>query len=622
MNRSYKCGILFFTVFLLLAGAMHPFPLRAAEIDPEESSSEHVHDFTERVYDDEYHWFRCSVDGCDEISEKTAHALVEANDSSTHWTFCECGYESQHENHNFEWVSTEEKHWQRCTLCGYETAKEDHEPGPEATDKEPQVCLICDYELVSRRDTHTAKIHYDNSECLDFEFTDDYAYGDGNVATKLYKAYETEKVELRVTDPKWPSIEIVDSILFYDVNGELSKDVPTIYVEGEEVVYFEMPDHDILIQVVLEVSEEKAEESAYAASASLEESIALESSIQESIAASKRFRYGHYLVESDVSSVTPPKNFIRANDVTNFERTVGCFYSTDYRIFVYYASANERDYDYYVLDRIGQDLIPFVTFPGTGNNSYVVSAPASERDIPGIYRQETDVKLQFASGAESVTVPAFLTLDEDGNTLTLLYLNDDSGNQQFFVYDNSKGTVELTEYERYLERKKTGVSDGEGMIVITTAAETEAAKPGKTELSRGMIWLIIVGVIIVLLAAALITVFIMSKQQEARERELDEEDDELFEEPEPETTDSEITEALTEDDEIPETFDTALYQNPDPKDMDAGKEAADFDFENAFPGMSADVDAAPAPEAEAPVTPAEAPKKTDISIDFEEITDK
>ena len=586
MKRSFRISLRYLLAAMALllafgvADPVHADPDDPGE-DPPESSSEEVceHEFGGPYLQSEAgHWQLCTK--CNEagpVNQHTFSGRPSSVDDEVHRDVCtECGYPKE-EAHTFEWHFDEESHWKICSKCGNRSEPSPHRPDrEEATEEDPVLCLDCGYEIDKAKKRHTIKLAQDdNDKYADFANEDDYLHN-----VKMYSALEGEEVEIIIHDPEAPSVYVVGTLYFTNFEGE---ELDEIEVDGNTSIYYIMPDDDVIVRLEMEIDEDKVEASKEEESRSIEESIALESSIEESIAEAKRFKFGSYRVETDVSGVTPPKNFIRANDVSNFDRTVGCFYSTDYRIFVYYASEDGKEYDYYVLDRIGNDLIPFVTFPGTGSTSYVVSAPASEKDIPGIFRQETQITLTFASGMGAVTVPAFLVVDPDGDTLTLLYLNDDLGNQQFYTYDRSHGTAELIEYNRYEERKKTGETEKEGNIIITPSSEeAKEEKTGKTELSRGVIWLIIVGVIVVLLAASLITVFIMSKQQEAKERELDEEDDEDEIEPEPKE-ETETVSPLEEDEEVPETFDTTLYKNPDPDDMNSGKEAADFDFENAFP---------------------------------------
>ena len=430
---------------------------------------------------------------------------------------------------------------------------------------------------------------------VNYSYADFANKGDYTVGYRQYFCYAGTAVQILIHEPAAPSILTVTELVFYYDSDEEDR----ISVTGLGSCTFVMPDHDIMVQVIVVEDEAKIEASIADESRAIEESIAIRESIEESIAAEKRFRYGSYLVETDISKVVPPVNFIRANDVSNFDRTVGCFYSTDYRVFVYYASADEVEYSYYVLDPIAKDLLPFVTFPGSGSKSYIVTSPSAIKSIPGVYRHQVDVELKFAS-SDPITVRGFETVDDSGETLVLLYLSDENGDRQFFVYKTSGDSVELTEYTRYEEQKK-GSAVPSTERTLPPSSEPSTSAPGRLPIPRATIWLVIIGVVLFLLIVAFVIVFIMSKHQEAKEAELeleeaeDEDEDELLsveaeEQAEAEAAaaaETETNESLAEDEEeVPEDYDTTLYKNGDPSDLSSRNEASEFNFENAFPTES------------------------------------
>ena len=101
----------------------------------------HTHAWaTEWTTDESSHWHACS--GCMEKGDEAEHDFENACDPD-----CSiCGYTREVE-HQFEYKYDETGHWKECTVCGLKEEKEDHVPGPEATEKDPQVCTICDYEI-------------------------------------------------------------------------------------------------------------------------------------------------------------------------------------------------------------------------------------------------------------------------------------------------------------------------------------------------------------------------------------------------------------------------------------------------------------------------------------------
>ena len=65
-------------------------------------------------------------------------------------TVCNLSYGQTNENHtpDTKWTACAGLyHAHLCTLCGAHCDPEDHKPGPEATDTQPQKCTVCDYIL-------------------------------------------------------------------------------------------------------------------------------------------------------------------------------------------------------------------------------------------------------------------------------------------------------------------------------------------------------------------------------------------------------------------------------------------------------------------------------------------
>ncbi len=105
----------------------------------------HTHNWSTAWTNDETgHWYTCS--GCNEKKDAAAH--VYDNDCDPDCNVC--GYKRTTE-HAFELKHDETSHWQECKNCGEIKDKEDHVPGPEATEDNAQVCLVCDYEIAPKK---------------------------------------------------------------------------------------------------------------------------------------------------------------------------------------------------------------------------------------------------------------------------------------------------------------------------------------------------------------------------------------------------------------------------------------------------------------------------------------
>lgn len=105
----------------------------------------HVHKYDNRWTTDEVgHWHECTGAACTDEKDYESHEYDDDCDEECNV----CGYERVADHIYEGWQSDEVEHWQICTVCEGETEHEEHEPGEEATDEAPQLCTICDYELV------------------------------------------------------------------------------------------------------------------------------------------------------------------------------------------------------------------------------------------------------------------------------------------------------------------------------------------------------------------------------------------------------------------------------------------------------------------------------------------
>lgn len=104
---------------------------------------EHEHKYEKKWTSDEAgHWYACT--GCDDEGNYAAHSYKDPCDID-----CDiCGYEREY-GHTYpeQWETSAREHWQICTVCSEKSKPDKHVPGPEATEKEPQTCTVCGYEL-------------------------------------------------------------------------------------------------------------------------------------------------------------------------------------------------------------------------------------------------------------------------------------------------------------------------------------------------------------------------------------------------------------------------------------------------------------------------------------------
>lgn len=103
----------------------------------------HVHAFDNKWSTDKTgHWYACA--GCDDQKSFAMHSYDNACDETCNI----CGYKNENA-HDFSgsWHTTEKNHQQVCRLCGLKRPAEGHTPGPEASEKEAQTCIVCGYIL-------------------------------------------------------------------------------------------------------------------------------------------------------------------------------------------------------------------------------------------------------------------------------------------------------------------------------------------------------------------------------------------------------------------------------------------------------------------------------------------
>ena len=109
-------------------------------------TSDHLHVWDKWAYDDELHWKKCSVEGCEEENLYAAeHTFV---DDGNGGVICEeCGYTRNHKEHvwstDYDW--DREWHWQYCTIEGCNvTGEEDRHDLVKDETNGLYICTVCD----------------------------------------------------------------------------------------------------------------------------------------------------------------------------------------------------------------------------------------------------------------------------------------------------------------------------------------------------------------------------------------------------------------------------------------------------------------------------------------------
>lgn len=145
---------------------------------------EHKHEYDHNwSRDDTGHWRACT--GCEEQKEYALHSFDDPCDKD-----CDiCGYVSD-AVHSYEnaWQSDVSGHWAKCTLCGEEKEKENHTPGPEATETSGQLCTLCGFELAAKLE-HTHEFgpvwqydsvnHWQECDCGDKSIAQEHTWDEG-----------------------------------------------------------------------------------------------------------------------------------------------------------------------------------------------------------------------------------------------------------------------------------------------------------------------------------------------------------------------------------------------------------------------------------------------------------
>lgn len=325
-------------------------------------------------------------------------------------------------------------------------------------------------------------------------------------------------------------------------------------------------------------SEEQSRQASIAASQSEAISLSESASVEEAI---RTIELAGCKVRVHLNNVAVPDGFMLAKDTTTFGEEVEAFYSTNYHIYVFYASENDI-FSYYVYDKLHDKMFPYVTLSDPKGNQLICTVPSSTNELVGTYKSDINVTFKGANG-QTLAVPGWLVYDKELNETAVIYLTDREGKSGFYVYQNVNGAISLLpwdEYEAKLDEteEETETTEAEttteAVVTEIGTSETEAPEEERSFLDDYLIWIIIIAVIIVLIIAAIIVVFFMSKKQEAEEGALGFEADEEDREKLPRYDSSYSNQSKYDPDPFDYSFENSF---PDEMEVEAEKEPAEDD---------------------------------------------
>ena len=156
---------------------------------------DHEHDFEKTYsYDEDFHWYACKSDDCDERSDKAKHDLDESvtDDGSKKFTCKACGYERverapEHECEfdTSKWASNDNFHWYACKQegCFKRSEEKEHDFVVEIEHEASLIrriyaCQICEHKTVNETEIEAVvdgaaswKSAFDNLEYESFELS-------------------------------------------------------------------------------------------------------------------------------------------------------------------------------------------------------------------------------------------------------------------------------------------------------------------------------------------------------------------------------------------------------------------------------------------------------------------
>lgn len=125
--------------------ASHSFSNGACTVCGYRGQTEEHHFGTEWFSNAEYHWHKCTDEGCDAISGKAPHEWtgwrIDEPSPGMHNRFCNCGYNDYSHHYNLVYAAAGEAgHYQYCTLgnCTFKTSTVPH-------NYDGDTCTICNY---------------------------------------------------------------------------------------------------------------------------------------------------------------------------------------------------------------------------------------------------------------------------------------------------------------------------------------------------------------------------------------------------------------------------------------------------------------------------------------------
>lgn len=144
----------------------------------------HAHEYDNRWSSDaKSHWHACT--GCEEQKDYALHTFDNPCDKDCNI----CGYvNAAAHSYDNTWQSDAAGHWAKCSLCGDEKEKENHLPGPEATETAAQFCTLCGYEIAPALEhTHEfgpmwqydSATHWQECDCGEKSVERDHTWDEG-----------------------------------------------------------------------------------------------------------------------------------------------------------------------------------------------------------------------------------------------------------------------------------------------------------------------------------------------------------------------------------------------------------------------------------------------------------
>jgi len=153
----------------------------------------------EWVTDEKGHWHTCKE--CEEIPDYADHTFDNECDKEC----ADCGFTRETEHiYQTQWAADADGHWHECGFCGDRLEMEPHVPGPEATEFEGQMCMVCGFELTPMLHQHQyeektdAEKHWNECPCGDVTDEEAHIWDEGTVVS-VPTATETGLTEYKCT---------------------------------------------------------------------------------------------------------------------------------------------------------------------------------------------------------------------------------------------------------------------------------------------------------------------------------------------------------------------------------------------------------------------------------------